>query len=338
MTRRSLPADLLMIDSLCAGFARVEDGMERPIFEALQAGGAVAVNVTHCRPYARLTEAIQSLSVFKKWFRDHADLVRQVYTTDDIRSAKRDGKLGVILGWQDSTGFDDFLFHVATFKELGLGIVQLTYNTANAVGSGCFESRDAGLTDFGHELVAEMNRVGLAIDLSHCGHETSRQAILASKKPVMYSHIAPNTFKKFERNKTDEELRFLADHDGYIGVSLHPPFLHRGNDSTMEDYLELIEHTIGVAGEDHVGIGTDYLFGPPLDAALWVKLIRDKHHARKLTEVVMPELRYPAGLDGMRGFRLIPQTMLDCGWKEPSVRKVMGENFLRFLEKAWNPN
>jgi membrane dipeptidase len=212
----------------------------------------------------------------------------------------------------------------------------LTYNTANAVGSGCVEGHDGGLTDFGRELVAEMNRVGMAIDLSHCGRETSRQTILASQRPVMYSHIAPSAFKTFERNKTDEELRFIAQNGGYIGVSLHPPFLRHGNDSTMADYVEVIEHTINVAGEDHVGLGTDYICGPPLDAATWVTLIRDKFHARKLTDVVMQEIRYPSELDQMRGFRSIPEAMAQRGWTEERIRKVVGGNCLRFLEQAWS--
>ena len=160
-------------------------------------------------------------------------------------------------------------------------------------------------------------------------------AILASKRPVMYSHVAPSAFKKTERNKTDDDLRFMADHGGYIGVSLHPPFLRRGNDSTLEDYVELIEYAVNLVGEDCVGLGTDYVSSPPIDATLWIKLIRDKYHARKLTDVVMQELRYPPGFDGMRGYPLIAQAMLDRGWPEHRVRKVMGENFLRFLRQAW---
>ena len=333
---RDLPlANLLMTDSVVAGFWRVEDGAERPWFERFHAGGLSAINITHARPYCGIAEAMASLSRFKKWFRVHGDLITQVYTADDIVRAQRESRVGIILGWQDSTGFDDCLHHVATLRELGLGVVQLTYNTANAVGSGCFESRDGGLTDFGHELVAEMNRVGMAIDLSHCGRETTRQTILASKRPVMYSHVAPNALRKFERNKTDEELRFLADHGGYIGVSLHPPFLRRGNDSTLDDFVDLVEYTVKIAGEDQVGIGTDFVAGPPIDEALWTKLIRDKHHARMLTDVVMTELRYPPGFEGMSGFGRIAQTMLDRRWPEQRVRKLMGENFVKFLRQAW---
>ena len=114
--------------------------------------------------------------------------------------------------------------------------MQITYNTQNLSGAGCYERRDAGLSGFGHEVVAEMNRVGILCDLSHVGAATSRDVILASNRPVAYTHILPAALKVHPRNNSDEEIRFIADHGGFVGVTMFPPFLARGNESTVEDY------------------------------------------------------------------------------------------------------
>ena len=134
----------------------------------------------------------------------------------------------------------------------------MCYNTQNLVGTGCYESDDRGLSDFGREIVAEMNRVGVMCDLSHVGSKTSDDVILASKKPVCYSHACPSALKKHPRNKSDEELRFIVDHGGFVGVTMFAPFLAKGIDSTIDDYVETIEYVMNIVGEDAIGIGTDF--------------------------------------------------------------------------------
>ena len=305
----------------------------REIFEAMHEGGLTAANCTCVLPYLRATESFKGLAQWKVWLNQYADILLQVYTTADIYRAKRENKVGIILGWQDTTGFDDYLPFIQVFKELGVSVVQLTYNTANAVGSGCFESHDGGLTDFGRELVAEMNRVGIAIDLSHVGHRTADDAIHASERPVTYSHISPAARFAHPRNKTDEQLRLLADHGGHIGVTMHPPFQPNGNDATIEDYVDSIEHVVGVAGEDHVGIGTDFVQGHSTDSATWDYLLRDKGHARKLTDIT--EVRYPEKFSGIQDFPELTKVMEHRGWPERRIRQVMGENWVRFLKDVW---
>jgi membrane dipeptidase len=138
---------------------------------------------------------------------------------------------------------------------LGVGIVQMCYNTQNLVGTGCYE-RDGGLSGFGREIVAEMNRVGVMCDLSHVGSKTSEEVILESKKPVCYSHCLPSGLKEHPRNKSDAELKFIADHGGFVGVTMFAPFLAKGIDSTIDDYAEAIEYTMNIVGEDAIGIRT----------------------------------------------------------------------------------
>ena len=323
----TLHQDAIIFDGLLVS------NWSREVFEAMHEGGLTAANCTHALPYLRAADSFKSLANWKGWLQQHDDILLQVYTTEDIHRAKRENKVGIVLGWQDTTHFDDYLPFVQVFKELGVGVVQLTYNTANAVGSGCCETDDGGLTDFGRELIVEMNRVGIAIDLSHVGYHTADDAIDASEKPVTYSHISPSARFEHFRNKTDEQLRKLADNDGHMGVTMHPPFQPKGNDATLDDFIDSIEHVINVAGEDHVGIGTDFVQGYSVDGETFEYLLRDKGHARKLAEI--DELGYPENFSGIQDFPELTKIMEQRGWRESRIRKVMGENWVSFLKKVW---
>ena len=145
----------------------------RPVFEDMRRGGLTAANCTCCI-WEGFAESMRNVMRFKTLFREHADLITQVYTTKDILAAKQAGKTGIILGWQNLTGIEDQIGYLALFKELGVGIMQIAYNTQNLVGTGCYESRDGGLSDFGREVIAEMNRLGILCDLSHVGPKTAR--------------------------------------------------------------------------------------------------------------------------------------------------------------------
>lgn len=300
------------------------------VFGAMHQGGLTAANCTCC-VWEGFDETMRAVAEWKGWFREHADTIMQVFSTDDIRRAKREGKVGIVLGWQNSSGFGDHLPFVRVFKDLGVGIVQLTYNTANTAGSGCYESHDGGLTDFGRELVAEMNRVGILIDLSHVGAKTSEDAIRASERPVAYSHCLPAALKAHPRNKTDEQLRFIADHGGFVGVTMFPAFLPRGSESTIEDYLDAMEHVVDLVGEDQVGVGTDFTQG--YGEEFFSYLNHDKGRFRKLVDfgpVIMPE-----GIRRIEDFPNLTAAMERRGWPETRVRKVMGENWLRVLQEVW---
>jgi membrane dipeptidase len=300
------------------------------VFADMRRGGITAANCT-CSVWEGFQATMANLARFKAWFREHADLILEVRTTEDIRRAKREGKTGIVLGFQNVSAFEDQLGAIGLFKELGVGIVQLAYNTQNLVGAGCYESKDSGLSDFGREVVAEMNRVGMLCDLSHVGPATSRDTILFSTKPVAYSHCLPSGLKAHPRNKSDEEIRFIADHGGFVGVTMFPPFLKRGTASTVDDYVEAIAYVLNIAGEDAVGIGTDFTQGH--GPAFFEWLTRDKGYARKLTE--FGEIKNPSGMERIGEFPNLTAAMQRAGWPEARIRKVMGENWLRLLKDVW---
>jgi membrane dipeptidase len=302
----------------------------REVFEDMRRGGLTAANCT-CSIWEGFRDTMNNVARWKGWFREHADLITQVHSTADIARAKREGKTGIALGWQNLTGIEDQIPYLQLFKELGVGIMQIAYNTQNLVGTGCYESRDGGLSDFGHEVIAEMNRVGILCDLSHVGAKTSEDVIKASKKPVAYTHCLPAALKAHPRNKSDDQLRFIAARGGFVGVTMFPPFLKRGTDSTIDDYVEAIEYVIGLCGEDQVGFGTDFTQGYGRPFFDWIT--HDKGYARKLTE--FGDIINPAGMREIKDYPNLTAAMDKRGWKEARIRKVMGENWVRVLKEVW---
>lgn len=300
------------------------------VFEDMRRGGLTGANCTCC-VWESFEETMRNIARWRRWFDEHSDLIRPVHQVADIRSAKSEGRTGIILGFQNVSAFEDQLGYIGLFKDLGVGIAQLAYNTQNLVGAGCYESRDSGLSDFGREVVAEMNRVGMMCDLSHVGPVTSKDTIMVSTKPVCYSHCLPAALKPHPRNKSDEELHFMVDHGGFVGVTMFPPFLAKGSNATVENYVEAIDHVIDVAGEDSVGIGTDFTQG--YGSEFLVNLTHDKGYARKLTE--FKEVVYPEGLRTIGELPNLTAAMTKAGWPEQKILKVLGENWLRVLGEVW---
>ena len=319
--------------------AIVIDGLEicnwsRSIFEDMRKGGLTAVNCT-CSVWEGIRGSLDNIAQWKQWFRENDDILLQVFTTDDIRRAKQENKTGIYLGWQNSWGIEDRIDYLQLFKALGVGCIQLTYNTRNLVGTGCWESEDAGLSDFGREVVAEMNRVGILVDLSHVGAQTSHDAIEASEKPVAYTHCAPGGLFEHPRNKSDDQLKFIADRGGFVGFATYPPFMAQGENATVEDCVDTLDYLVNLVGEDTVGIGTD--FTQDQDGAFFDYLSLDKSYARR----VVPKrpgdgtVKMPDGLRKIGDFPNLTAAMEKRGWPETRIRKVMGENWLRVLKEVW---
>jgi len=324
MRMGELHRELVVFDGL------IVSNWSRPVFEDMRRGGVTAANCT-VSVWEGFQGTMDNVARFKRWFREHGDLIVQARTTEDVRRAKREGKTAVVLGFQNAAAFEGELGYVQHFKELGVGIVQLTYNTQNFVGSGCYESRDGGLSDFGREVVAEMNRVGMLVDLSHVGAKTSDDAIRASTRPVAYSHCCPAALKAHPRNKSDEQLRFIAERGGFVGVTMFPPFLARGPQSTVDDYVEAIEYVSNLVGEDQVGIGTDFTQGYGQPFFDWIT--HDKGYARRLTD--FGEVINPEGLRTIGEFPNLTAAMQKRGWKDSRIRKVIGENWVGVLKEVW---
>ncbi len=316
--------DLIIFDGL------IISKWDRAIFEDMRRGGVTGANCT-CSVWEGFGATMANIAEWNAWFHAHADLIVKARSTADIRRAKADGRTAIVLGFQNVSAFEDRLGAIELFKEVGVGIAQLAYNTQNLVGTGCYESRDPGLSDFGREVVAEMNRVGMLIDLSHVGAQTSEDAIHASSKPVAYSHCLPAGLKAHPRNKSDDELRFIATHGGFVGVTMFPAFLKRGVDATVDDYVEAIDYVINLVGEERVGIGTDFTQGH--GEAFFHSLTHDKGYARRLTD--FGDIVNPEGIRTIGEFPNLTAAMARAGWSDTRIARVMGENWLQLLAEVW---
>jgi len=323
MNAAKLHDDAIIIDGLIIA------KWNRALFEDMRKGGLTAANCT-VSVWEGFQATVNNIVASNQLIGDNGDLVIPVRSTGDILRAKAEGKTGILYGFQNAHAFEDQIGYVEIFKQLGVGIVQMCYNTQNLVGTGCYE-RDGGLSGFGHEIVAEMNRVGIMCDLSHVGPKTSEEVILASKKPVCYSHCLPSGLKEHPRNKSDAELKFIADHGGFVGVTMFTPFLKKGVKATIEDYVEAVEYILNIVGEDSIGIGTDFTQGH--DEAFFEWLTHDKGYARRLTR--FGEIINPLGIRTVGEFPNLTQTLLQRGLPERVVRKIMGENWLRVLGEVW---
>jgi len=323
MNAAELHKDSIIIDGLVCGKMNLE------LFEDMRQGGVTAASCTMAF-WDDFKGTVNNIAAVNRIINENSDWLTKIRTAADIRKAKAEDKVGVLMSFQNAYAYEDQLNYVQIFKELGVGITQLCYNTQNLVGTGCYE-RDGGLSDYGREVMWEMNRVGVLVDLSHVGAKTSEEAILESKKPVAYSHCLPSGLKDHPRNKSDEELKFIADHGGFVGVTMFAPFLKNGINSTSEDYVEAIRYVYNIVGEDSIGIGTDFTQGQ--DQAFFEYLTHDKGYARRLTN--FGKIINPEGIRTLGEFPNLTEALLKDGFSETQVRKIMGENWVRLLEDVW---
>lgn len=317
--------DAILIDGLV--IAR----FSRAVFEDMRKGGLTAANCT-CSVWHGFRETMANVAQWKRWFAEHADLIRPVHAATDIRHAKEEGRVGIVLGWQNTSGIDDDIGNLVLFRDLGVRIMQLTYNTQNLVGSGCWESRDGGLSDFGRDVVDEMNRLGILIDLSHVGAATSADAIRHSKAPVAYTHCCP-MLKDHPRNKTDDQLRAIAERGGFVGFASYTPFLPQGDATTLDDCVAAMDYLIDLVGEESVGIGTDWVQDQDLSFFAYLSADKGKGRATSRPYAKLPPM--PKGLETLGDFRNFISAMERAGWPERRIRRVLGENWLRFLGDVW---
>ncbi len=265
-------------------------------------------------------------------FTKHHDLIVPIKSTDDIISAKEDGKTGIIFGFQNTSPVEDDPDFLSVFHALGVRVIQLTYMNANYVGQGCLERIDAGLTDLGLEVVEEMNRLGILIDLSHVGYQTTMDAIEASKKPVAFTHANPKSLWDHPRNKTDDQIKSLAKRGGVIGANIFPAFLPSGNNATIKEYIDVIDYLVKMVGIEHVAIGTDFTEDQPREFFNW--LLTGKSKKGPGMELDHP-LIYPEGIQSSSDFPNITQALLDLGYSHSDIKQIMGKNWFRLFKNVW---
>lgn len=330
---RALHDESIVIDGL--GYSSSAKNTEAFIDDLLAAGVAAAnftVPGTDDGPLAGIKKVEEWLELIDR----RSDKLMLIRTGPEIEAAKKQGKLGVIIGSQNATIIGDDIALLGVYKRLGLRILQLTYTWQNLLGEGCGERTDGGLSTFGLEVVAEMNRLGLAIDLSHCAYRVTMDAIEHSTAPVLVTHANPRALVDHGRNKTDEQIKALARKGGVIGIVTYAPLVCKGTRPTWAQFLDLLGYVVKLVGPDHVGLGTDFSLWSRDEFQEWVN--------------VNPNL-FPQGPEGGWTWRnifvndqgaveyrqvfQITEGLIARGYSDDDIKKILGLNFLRVFKEVW---
>jgi membrane dipeptidase len=274
-------------------------------------------------------QTVANLEVFRGWILDHSEEYVIVKTVEEIHRAKRDHRMAVTFDIEGMNALNGRLDMVEFYHHLGVRQILLAYNRDNLAGGGCHGSVDR-LTDFGREAITEMNRLGMFVDLSHCGFRTSMQAMEHSSKPVIFSHSNARSLTSHGRNITDEQIRACAETGGIIGAVGLSAFLSEGETATVKDLVHHVDYLIHVAGPEHVGIGLDYAF--PVESAGIDEII-----------AANPEFWPVQAGYGKAGIHFLPpqdliwlvQGLIEEGHTDEVIRAVLGGNFLSLAERVW---
>jgi len=311
--------------------------LDAAMIENARTSGITAMNVTVNG--GDFESTIRRMSPWLSNVDRYPETFRQVRTVEQFMDAKATGRVGIVLGFQDTTPFGTDLSTMDVFYEMGVRVVQLTYNVRNMVGDGCLEPGNAGLSSFGIEVVERLNELGMMVDLSHCGKRTTSEGIRASSAPPAITHSGCNAVEPHPRSKDNEELRALADRGGVIGIYLMP-FLTPGRVPTTADVVAHIEHALETCGEDHVGIGSD-LSITPIDGSdeYWSK--HREFVAGRIARGVAAPAEDPdvlftvPELNSHRRMDLIADALSARGHSDGVIEKVIGANWVRLLREVW---
>lgn len=271
---------------------------------------------------------VATLAAFRHWLLERGDEFVLVGTAQDVRRAKAEGKMAVSFDIEGMNALNGRIEMVELYHALGVRQMLFAYNRNNLAGGGCHD-QDTGLTDFGRAVLAEMNRLGMFVDVTHCGYRTSMEAMERSSQPVIFSHSNPRAVHDHERNITDEQIRACVATGGIIGVVGVNVFLGATADGAHA-LADHVDYLLNVAGPRHVGIGLDYAFRIA-DSASTGDLFRANPGFWPAEKYNVPEVRFvsPARLLDLT------EILLQRGHSEAVVRGVLGENFLRLAGDVW---
>ena len=303
--------------------------------DAIRSSGITAINVTVSSDFEG---SVRNIALWQGEADRYPELLSIVRRHADIAAAKHNKTLGLMLGFQNTDMIDRDITRLDMFHRLGIRIIQLTYNDRNYVGDGCLEQANGGLSQFGREVVARLNALGVAVDLSHCGTQTTADGIAASAKPPLITHSGCREVYRHPRSKEDRELKAMADKGGVLGVYFMP-FIGPGPGApTVEMLMRQIDHAIKICGVDHVGIGSDLSTMPIEETPEYLreaKAFVDGRARRGIAApdetrpLFIPELNHPRRIEGVvRGLR---QRKYSTG----VIEKIIGGNFHRVLNEIW---
>ncbi len=314
----------MLIDGLQCGF------FDREVFEDLKAGGFTCVTPT-LGFWEGTIESLDSLGKWRDLIAANADIVTIARTTADIEAAGAAGKVAFLLGYQNTNLFEGRIRFVEFFAELGIRVLQLTYNNQNDIGSSCYEDNDPGLSRFGREAVREMNRAGILIDCSHVGDRTTLDAIKYSEKPIAITHANPASIFPHKRNKTDDIIKALAEKGGVIGCAAYRNITPGAACASVDAWAEMVARTVDIAGIVHVALGTDFSDHNTEAYLDWMRVgrwTRTTQYGASTTGSRAPAEK-PDWIKKVSGLALVAPALARFGMSEFEIEKITSGNWLR---------
>ena len=309
------------------------------IFKQWRASNLTAVHVT-ISYHEQFRQTVSNFEQWNSWFEKYPSLIMPAFYAEDVETASKQNKTAVIFGFQNPSPIEDDIGLVEILHRLGGRFMQLSYNNQSLLATGCYEENDPGITRMGKEVIKEMNRVGMVVDMSHSSERSTFEAIELSSRPIVISHANPSFWHPAKRNKSDEIIKELSNSNGMLGFSLYPHHLNNSSQCSLEDFCSMIARTADLIGIDHIGFGSDLCQDQPDSIVEWMRV-------GKWTK----EMDYGEGSASNPGFPDMPDWFRDNrdwhniieglkkhGFSNDEINKIKGENWLSFFRKSFNSN
>ena len=307
------------------------------VFRQMNEGKVAAVHVTICY-HEDFRETVENVVDWNRRFEKYSDLIIPGRSADDVRRAHAEGKTAIVFGFQNCSPIEDDIGLVEVCHQLGARFMQLSYNNQSLLATGCYEADDSGITRMGRQVIHEMNRVGLVIDMSHSAERSTLEAIEISERPIAITHANPASWHPALRNKSDTVLKALAESGGMLGLSLYPHHLNEGSRCTLEDFCTMIARTAEVMGMEQIGFGSDLCQNQPDTVVAWMRngtWTRDTDFGEGSADAPgFPD--QPTWFRDNRDFEGIQAGMRAIGFSNTDIAKIGGGNWLSFFERSFS--
>lgn len=309
------------------------------IFEQLREGGIDAVHVT-ISYHENFRETVLNFEKWNRWFELYPHLIMPGYEAQDIDVARDLNKTAIFFGFQNPSPIEDDVGLIEIVHRLGARFMQLSYNNQSLLASGCYENEDAGITRMGKQVIKEMNRVGLVIDMSHSGDRSTIDAAEFSERPIAITHANPYAWHPALRNKRDKVIEAVTSNGGMIGFSIYPHHLKDKSECTLESFCQMIADSANKYGIDNVGIGSDLCQDQPDSVVEWMRIGRWSkeidYGEGTASQPGFPE--QPSWFKDSRDMSNIEEGLSSLGMHHDEVSKIMGQNWYNFYSANFSPN
>ena len=299
-------------------------------------GGVSAVHVTICY-HEDFQEMVENIIAWNRRFEQYSDLIFHGLGVDDVRKAHSEGRTAIFFGFQNCSPIEDNIGLVEVCHQLGARFMQLSYNNQSLLATGCYEGDDPGITRMGRQVIREMNRVGLVVDMSHSARRSTLEAIEVSERPIAITHANPSNWHDALRNKSDDVLKALAESGGMLGFSMYPHHLKDKSDCQLEDFCGMIARTADMMGVESIGFGSDLCQDQPDSVVEWMRngtWTREKDFGEGSASFAgFPE--QPNWFKDNRDFKNILNCLRKTGFSEIEVERIAGLNWLDFFERSF---